>query len=127
MKALVIALVLSMSGCALLDRQQQEQEPVPQTQQSEVNIGVGYILLAQTREMAADAVKSKLITAEEGRKFLTLTDTVRTTLDKAADAHFNGVEGAGRKALEITDLILNQIKNELLQRSQQRALKGSKP
>lgn len=63
--------------------------------------------------MGADAVKTRLISPDEGRNILSLTDTARTTLDVARDAYFGGSKDAPNKALQIVDVILNQIRNDL--------------
>lgn len=100
---ILLVAVLALKGCGV----------VTQNQPPEVNLATGYILLSQVRLMGADAVKTRLISPDEGRNILSLTDTARTTLDVARDAYFGGSKDAPNKALQIVDVILNQIRNDL--------------
>jgi len=70
---ILLVAVLALKGC----------EVITKNQPPEVNLATGYILLSQVRLMSADAVKTRLISPEEGRNILSLTDTARTTLDVA--------------------------------------------
>lgn len=126
MKYLAVAALVVLSGCSILDRDQRldTQNQVSQNQASRINLATGYVLLAQVRMMAADAVKTKLITPDKGREFLDLTDTARKTLDAARDHHFAGSPDAALKGMEIVDLIMNQVRNEIESRIRQKALKG---
>lgn len=102
---ILLVAVLALKGCGGMPDMKQES---PQ-----VNLGVGYILLAQVRLMGADALKAKVISVDDAKNILALTDTCRQTLDVARDAYFGGSNDAPNKALEITEIILNQIKNDL--------------
>lgn len=115
MKILLVVLMFALGGCSFLERQSREQEPQTAVNPA-ANLANGYILLAQVRLLAADAVKNGLVSAEEGKRALQLTDTARQTLDSARDAHFAGVAGASNKGMEIADVILNQLQNDLLER-----------
>jgi len=103
---LVLVVILTLGSCAKPDG--------PQTAQSEtINLGVGYVVLAQVRLMAADALKGGLITKSEAQGMLALTDTARSTLDVARDAHLRGEPNAAKRGMEIADLILLQLKRDL--------------
>lgn len=104
---LVLVVILTLGSCAKLG-------DGPQTARSDdVNLGVGYVVLAQVRLMAADALKGGLISKTEAQGMLALTDTARSTLDIARDAYLHGSPDAAKRGMEIADLILLQLKRDL--------------
>lgn len=103
---LVLVVILTLGSCAKLGE--------PQSARSDdVNLGVGYVVLAQVRLMAADALKGGLISKTEAQGMLALTDTARSTLDIARDAYLHGSPDAAKRGMEIADLILLQLKRDL--------------
>lgn len=99
----LLALLFAASGCSTSPE-------VPPQVQPPTNLGQGYVLLAEVRLTAADCVRQKILTPEEGRQVLQLTDNARLALDNARDAHFNGVEGAAEKGYQIADVILRSAR-----------------
>lgn len=101
---LLLAL-MALSGCAQLG--------LGGKQTPEVNLAQGYVMLSQTRLLAADTVRQGVISPNDARHILNVTDTARTTLDAARDAHFKGTPNAAAKGLEIVLALLSPIKKDL--------------
>lgn len=124
MRTLAVAAILALAGCSALmpDR---PPESINEKAPVETNLATGYLLLSEVRLFAAEAVRNKTLNVEEGKKMLSLTDTARSTLDAARDAHFAGKPGATIKAMEIVQVIVNQVRQEVQDKINAKA-KGGK-
>lgn len=117
MKKLVLMLMFAVVGCSLLPRQAPDNREA-QAAQAEaktlpgMNLAQGYVLLAQVRALAADGLKVKLITVEEAKKFLEMTDAARTALDTARDMYLGGSPDAAEKGLAIAQALIQQVRQE---------------
>lgn len=120
---LMLALISGLGGCSALDPQ--VESPHEQVKPA-ANLANGYILLAQVRLMTAEALKQGLLSVDEGKQMLHLTDTARQTLDAARTAHFNGQADAANKGMDIAGVVLSQIYNTIEFKRNQKAKGGGK-
>jgi len=93
--------MLAATGCAQIG--------VTPAQGFEQQLAYGYATVTAVRSVTADALPSKIISAADATKVLTMTDTARSSLDFARLSQFSGRETTALEKLAEATYTLLQV------------------